>query len=167
MFLLSGFIIIFVYRFFLYMYRFLRCKRLQAIYIDWLMERNVPIFRYQKEITTLFNQARVAGVFFSTERHNMKEVATSFEKVLGCFKYEIKRNFFPNYWIKKILFAPIELIDYIDIRNVPIAKTFKAVSTLLYWFLAAWDVTSVFNVSISSPLYKIFELVSLLVEKVF
>ena len=161
--------ILFVYRLSLYIYRLFRCARLKMIYTDWLDEKHHVMTRFEQEIRTLFGCAKLHGLTFSLDRsHNaIVETATSFEKAIGCFKYEIKRNFFPNYWIKKIALAPIEFLDYIGVRNIPATKAIKVILQIFYWAIGTWDIAAFFDASIPSPLNKLLELLALIIENVF
>lgn len=161
--------ILFVYRLLLYIYRWLRCVRLKRIYLNWLNGKKNGILRYEKEIRMIFSCAAIHGLTFSPNiaHREIEETAKSFERAIGCFKYEVARNFFPHYWIKKIVLAPIEFLDHVGIRNVPATKAIKVILQIFYWAIGTWDIAAFFDASIPSPLNKLLELLALIIENVF
>lgn len=165
MLLLWLFVALFSLRLLTYLYRAYRCARLRVIYTDWLSGKISSILHYEKEILALFGAAKVYDQNLSFDRY--KQISDTFERAIGSFLYEIKKNFFPNYWLKAILLAPINIIDYMGIRNVPVAKMAKAVLVIIYWAVGVWDIAAIFSESLPSPLEEILNLITLLVEKVF
>lgn len=167
MLLLWLFLALFVLRLLTYIYRAYRCARLRVIYTDWLSGKISSILQYEKEILALFCAANVYDQTLSFDKYNAKRIMETFERAIGSFLYEIKKNFFPNYWIKTILFAPSKIIDYMGIRNFPALKMIKTILIVIYWAVGIWDISASVNESLTSPLDEIIKLISLFVEKVF
>ena len=167
MLLLWIFLLFFVLRLLTYAYRVYRCSRLKGIYIDWISGKIPSILRYEREIFTLFKAANVHDTYLSLENSNAKNVISMFERAIGSFQYELKINFFPNFWIKTLVLVPVKIADFIKIKNISIAKAFKFIVVVIYWAVGIWDITAIFNESLSAPLDEVFKLITLLVEKFF
>ncbi len=167
MLLLWIFLVLFALRLLTYAYRVYRCSRLKGIYIDWISGKTPLILRYEREIFTLFKSANVHDTYLSLENSNAKNVISMFERAIGSFQYELKRNFFPNFWIKTLALVPVRIADFIKIKNISIAKSFKLIVVVIYWALGVWDIAAIFNDSLSAPLDEIIKLITLMVEKVF
>lgn len=104
MLLLSLFFIIFVCRLLTYLCKWVHCA---IVYTKYDMHCDSEmVYRYEAEIESIFRECGGLVTYLHFKIKDKKLIDGFFNKAMGYYEYNIKSNFCPIFWYKKLLKEP-------------------------------------------------------------
>lgn len=153
------FVVVFFWRLLTYIFRLINCKKL---YRKWQSQTDPTENQIETEAIAIFKECHCPYVSIDFHRNNPDKIKTSFNISIGYYKYGIKQNFYPNFWIYAIFKKPfLELAEASG--KMIIEKFFQLILYAFCWLGGTIDFASV----LSEEALNTLEIVHRLIDLIF